>query len=351
MDIAETQLEIMGGDALAQIIRAETDTQITTAKRYPRDFSLSKRKMLSLATLDEETASGCFYKLNRQGKTIEGPSVRMAEIAISCFGNIKAGARVINNDGKTITAQGFCHDLENNVAVSVEVKRRITDKAGKTYSEDMQVVTGNAACAIAFRNAAYKVVPMALIKPVYEAAKKCAVGDLKTLADRRTAALKYFSSLGVNEKQVLGYLGKSAVDGIDLGDVENLIGLSTAIKEGSTTVDEAFNEKAASGHVVQITPLPSVQITPRAELQAPLAEEPIEAQPEQPRRRTVAPKATPHEGLRNLIASAKVSEADLLRVLQPASGAETLEDLTIEEAQNAVAHFADVLDMLKGGRE
>ena len=350
MDHQETQLEIMGGDALAQIIRAETDTQITTAKRYPRDFSLSKRKMLSLATLDEETASGCFYKLNRQGKTIEGPSVRMAEIAISCFGNIKAGARVIANDGKTITAQGFCHDLENNVAVSVEVKRRITDKAGKTYSEDMQVVTGNAACAIAFRNAAYKVVPMALIKPVYEAAKKCAVGDLKTLADRRTAALKYFASLGVTEKQVLGYLGKSAVDGIDLADVENLIGLSTAIKEGSTTVDEAFAEKSA-GHVVQITPLPSVQITPRAELQAPLAEEPIEAQPEQPRRRTVAPKATPHEGLRNLIASAKVSEADLLRVLQPASGAETLEDLTIEEAQNAVAHFADVLDMLKGGRE
>jgi hypothetical protein len=342
MDHQETQLDIMGGDALAQIIRAETDTQITTAKRYPRDFSLSKRKMLSLATLDEETASGCFYKLNRQGKTIEGPSVRMAEIAISCFGNIKAGARVIANDGKTITAQGFCHDLENNVAVSVEVKRRITDKAGKTYSEDMQVVTGNAACAIAFRNAAYKVVPMALIKPVYEAAKKCAVGDLKTLADRRTAALKYFSSLGVNEKQVLGYLGKSAVDGIDLGDVENLIGLSTAIKEGSTTVDEAFTEKAASGHVVQITPRTA---------QAPLAEEPIETQPEEPRRRTVAPKATAQEGLRNLMNSAKVEEADLLRVLQPASRAQSLDTLTEDEAKNAVAHFADVLDMLKGGRE
>ena len=337
----------MGGDALAQIIRAETDTQITTAKRYPRDFSLSKRKMLSLATLDEETAAGCFYKLNRQGKTIEGPSVRMAEIAISCFGNIKAGARVIANDGKTITAQGFCHDLENNVAVSVEVKRRITDKAGKTYSEDMQVVTGNAACAIAFRNAAYKVVPMALIKPVYEAAKKCAVGDLKTLADRRTAALKYFSSLGVNEKQVLGYLGKSAVDGIDLADVENLIGLSTAIKEGSTTVDEAFNEKSA-GHVVQITPRPSVQITPRAELQAPLAEEPIETQPEEPRRRTVAPKATPHEGLRNLINSAQITEAQLLDVLQ-ARGAESLDELTDAEVKNAVDNFADVLAIAKGG--
>ena len=167
----------------------------------------------------------------------------MAEIALSCFQNIRAGARIIANDGKTITAQGFCHDLENNVAVAVEVKRRITDKSGNTYSEDMQVVTGNAACAIAFRNAAYKVVPMALIKPVYEAAKKCAIGDIKTIADRRTGALKYFASLGVTEKRVLEYVGKTGVDGIDLIDVENLIGLSTAIKDGSISIDEAFAEK------------------------------------------------------------------------------------------------------------
>jgi hypothetical protein len=126
----------------------------------------------------------------------------------------------------------------------------------------------------------------------------------------------------------------------------NLIGLSTAIKEGSTTVDEAFSEKSA-GHVVQITPLPSVQITPRT-AQAPLAEEPIETQPEEPRRRTVAPKATPHEGLRNLITSAKLSESELLAVLQPASGAATLEELTEAEAKNAVANFADVLAIAKG---
>ncbi len=237
------QLEVIGSSALQQITQAETETQITTAKRYPRDFSRVKKSMLSLATLDEETAAGCFYKLARQGKTIEGPSVRMAEIAISCFQNIRAGARVVANDGKTITAQGFCHDLENNVAVSVEVKRRITNKDGVTYSEDMQVVTGNAACAIAFRNAALKVVPGALVKPVWEAAKQCAVGDIKTIADRRSQALKYFASLGVNEKKVLAMLGKSGVDAIDLTDIETLLGLRTAIKEGSTTVDEAFAAK------------------------------------------------------------------------------------------------------------
>jgi hypothetical protein len=126
------------------------------------------------------------------------------------------------------------------------------------------------------------------------------------------------------------------------------------VLKGLRTTEELSDipaEKSVSGHVVQITPLPSVQITPRAELQAPLAEEPIETQPEEPRRRTVAPKATPHEGLRNLMTSAKVEEADMLRVLQPASRAQSLDTLTDDEAKNAVAHFADVLDMLQGGRE
>jgi hypothetical protein len=125
------------------------------------------------------------------------------------------------------------------------------------------------------------------------------------------------------------------------------------VLKGLRTTEELSDipaEKSVSGHVVQITPLPSVHITPRAELQAPLAEEPlaVETQPEQPRRRTVAPKATPHEGLRNLINSAQITEAQLLDVLQ-ARGAESLDELTDAEVKNAVDNFADVLAIAKGG--
>jgi hypothetical protein len=123
------------------------------------------------------------------------------------------------------------------------------------------------------------------------------------------------------------------------------------VLKGLRTTEELSDipaEKSVSGHVVQITPLPSVQITPRA-AQAPLAEEPIENQTEEPKRRTVAPKATPHQGLWNLITSAQISESDLLAVLQPASGAATLEELTEAEAKNAVANFEDVLAIARGG--
>lgn len=151
-------IEIQQAEMLQAINRSEVDVQVSTAKQYPRNLPEVLNKILTYATMDTETAEDCFYVLKRGGSTIEGLSVRMSEIIAGAWGNLRVQTRIIGNDGKTITAQGVCHDLETNVAVSVEVKRRITDKYGKTFSEDMQVVTGNAASAIAYRNAVLKVV-------------------------------------------------------------------------------------------------------------------------------------------------------------------------------------------------
>jgi hypothetical protein len=195
--------------------------------------------------MDEETASSCFYMLRRQGKLIEGASVRMAEIIASSWGNIRVQSRIIGNDGKMITAQGVCHDLESNYAVSAEVKRRITDKNGHTFSEDMQVVTGNAACAIAMRNALFKVVPMALVKKVINKAKKVSLGEATSLEETRTKMLNYFQTIGVDQQHLFDYLSVEKIDEIDTDMCVELRGLATAIKEGTTTIQETFFPKPA----------------------------------------------------------------------------------------------------------
>ncbi|HOL73612.1 MAG TPA: hypothetical protein PKW45_19345, partial [Bryobacteraceae bacterium] len=258
MEHETQQLEVIQPHALELIQRAEIDMQIATAKKYPRDLAKVKRRMLDFATLDEETAESCFYTLTRDGKVIQGPSVRLAEIAVACYTNIRAASRVIDNNGKVITCQGVCHDLENNTLISVEVQRRITDRKGRTYSEDMQVTTGNAGNAIAFRNAVFKVVPGALIKPVYEAAKKVAVGDASTLTTKRAKVISRLNAMQVDTPRILAKVGKSSVENIGLEDLEILIGLGTAIKDGDTTVDEAFPiakpAEAASVNVDQFKP-------------------------------------------------------------------------------------------------
>ncbi|MFM7859586.1 MAG: hypothetical protein ACKO96_48585, partial [Flammeovirgaceae bacterium] len=156
----ENQVSVIQQEQTALYLqtKAEIDTQIATAKAFPRSEKMFMDRAISMATVTEEIAQSCIYALPRGGKPIEGPSVRLAEIIVASYGNLRSSARIVDNDGKMITSQGVCHDLENNTAVSVDVKRRITDKNGKTFNDDMQVVTGNAANAIAFRNAVFKVV-------------------------------------------------------------------------------------------------------------------------------------------------------------------------------------------------
>lgn len=237
-------VEVVDASAIAQLERAQIDMQIATARKYPRSLSKVKQQMLTFATLDEETAAGCFYTLpgrkGGDGKPIQGPSVRLAEIAIIAFQHIRAGSRIIEDDGKFITAQGVVHDLENNVIVSIEVKRKITKRDGTRYSDDMIATAGNAACSIALRNAAFRVIPLALVKPVYEQAKKLAIGDAKSLVQRRSDSVAHFTKMGVSKEEVCAAIGVRAVEDIGIEHMELLIGYATAIKDGDATVDEVF---------------------------------------------------------------------------------------------------------------
>jgi len=220
--------------------RGEVDIQISTAKQFPRSIKKFAGDAMSLATLDEETAASCFYSLPRDGKNVEGPSARLAEIVSSCWGNMRSQANIVDMDDKFVTARGVTWDLEKNVAVSTEVKRRITNKQGRKFSDDMIVTTSNAACSIALRNAVFKVVPMALVRPVYLKAREVAIGDAQTLSSRRQKMVEYFGKMGVSPEKVSARVGKASIEDVTVDDLAVLIGLSTAIKEGDTNVDEAF---------------------------------------------------------------------------------------------------------------
>jgi hypothetical protein len=244
----DAEPEILIGDepttALAQITKGEVDMQVSTAKKYPRDLAKFIRDAESMATIDQETAAACFYVLKRGGKNIEGPSTRLAEIVASCWGNLRCEARVVDEGDEFITSQGTAWDMEQNVLVRMEVRRRITDRHGVRYSEDMRVITGNAASSIAFRNAVFKVVPNAFTKSIFEKARAVAVGTERTLSDRRARAVEWFAKAGVTKEQLLAFLNKEGIESIDLSDLGILQGIRTAIMEGTTSVDEQFARMA-----------------------------------------------------------------------------------------------------------
>jgi len=242
--------------AIALITKAEIDSLIFRAQQMPRSLKAFVNEALSMATLNEDIADSCAYALPRGNKTVEGPSVRLAEIIASSYGNLRTGSRVIYNDGKHITAQGVVHDLQKNILHTEEVQRSILQhewepdptrpgknrKTGKMVlmNEDMQTITGRAACAIAYRNAIFKVVPAALIQDIYEKVKEIAKGTEQTLSARRIKAIKYFTDLGIKEAQIFQVLEVKGIEDIDLDKFALLRGMASAHRNGEATLDGIF---------------------------------------------------------------------------------------------------------------
>lgn len=236
----ERQVDVVPEGMMALLNKSEIDQQVATAHKFPRSVKRFRDECLALVTLNEQVSQECIYALPRGGKTIEGPSARFAEIVINTWGNCRGGARIVAEDNEFVTAQGVFHDLEKNVAITYEVKRRITDKAGRRYNADMIGVTANAACSIALRNAGLKGVPKAFWADMYDAARKVVMGDSKTLATRRADAIAYLQKFGVTPEMIFNTLGVKGIEDIGLEQLVTLRGLATAIKDGDTTVEQAF---------------------------------------------------------------------------------------------------------------
>lgn len=225
--------------------KAAIDVQVATAKQYPRNIKRAVDNSIAIATMDKETAETCTYSLPRGGKNISGPSVHLARMIAQNWQNLRVESKVVNITATQIVSQAVCFDLETNYAVKVEVRKRITDKYGKRFNEDMQVVTGNAANAIAYRNAVFAVIPKAVTDKVYGAARNMITGDLSSeekLIKKRKAVIDGFKdNYNVTEEQLIEVLGLNSVNQIKQDEIVRLIGLAQAIKDGDTTVSETFS--------------------------------------------------------------------------------------------------------------
>lgn len=310
-------MEIVSNDAILSMEKAQIDMQIATAKQYPRKVERVRNNLLTMATLDEDTASACFYTLPRGGKQIEGPSVRLAEMALAAYGNVKAGTRILSvhtGENPHAVVQAAVIDLENNVAYTVEKRRRITAKKGRdgvrkpVDDDDIQLAV-NAGSAIAFRDAVLKVVPRALITPVLNECKRVAVGDVKSLAAKRAKVVQRLNQMGVTNDRIFAAVEVTRIEDIDADKLATLIGAGQSIRDGATLEDvfPPVQAEPAPGKPVFPTPPATQTATPQppATQAAPTTTTPPESAPaaEPPPTTDNAPKS-PQEQLAELVTGA-----------------------------------------------
>lgn len=239
LEIYNPQLpaESAPGTSLRAVMAAEIDVQIATAKQYPRKIGEFVERSTAAATATPDVARSMGYAIPRGGKSITGPSVRLAEIVAANWGNLRVAARVVAVEGNEVVAVCQAHDLESNVAIQKEARRRITDRNGRRYDDDMIRVTGAAAAAVAFREAIFTLVPRAIVEPIYQAAMKGppsrpGAAAVPAIEDRRKSALAYFAKGGIKQETILKHFGVKSSNELDEEAITEMSGWKTAIQTG-----------------------------------------------------------------------------------------------------------------------
>lgn len=242
------------GIVLPAIDTAEINQQIATAHRFPRSPTAFRRRLYELVTMDVDIAESCIYAIPRDGKTVIGPSIRFAELLLVGWGNYRASTEVTEIGDEYIIAEGVFFDLETNGAIRAKTMRRIVNRQGKKFNHDMIVTTGNAACSIALRNAIIRGVPKAIWGDLFEEARKVAAGSAQTFGARRDKVMKELAIQGATPDQVFALLGVKGIEDLNTDHLIHLRGLHNAIKDGETTVDDAFGPQLKPGQVAPAQP-------------------------------------------------------------------------------------------------
>lgn len=245
-----------------EILKTDVEMQVKIAKDYPRDIKQFINELNEMVFIDKEVYENCFYAYHRKdydGKMdkkelvkthnqeisskqkekniIIGPSIRLAEIALACWGNAKAASFVVSEDDKFVTAEGIFWDTQKNLEIRKQVKSSIAGKYGK-YSDNLIAVTCNAACSKAFRNAVFTGIPRIYIDSIFNECKKRMLDDFE---ENRNKCFAYFNSQGVETERLLAFFNCANLEDFTINELMASRGILNAIKDGECSLLEAFN--------------------------------------------------------------------------------------------------------------
>ena len=245
-----------------EISKSNAETQVAIAKKYPRNIREFLNELNEMVFINKEVYENCFYAYHRKdydGKMdkkelvkthnneiasrqkekniIIGPSIRLAEIALACWGNAKAASHIVSEDDKFVTAEGVFWDTQKNLEIRKQVKSSVSSKYGK-YSDNMIALTCNAACSKAFRNAVFTGIPRIYIDEIFEKCKKLMLDDFE---ENRDKCFAYFKSQGVEVERLLAFFNCSSLEDFTINELMVSRGLLNAIKDGECSLLEALN--------------------------------------------------------------------------------------------------------------
>ena len=225
---------------------AEAQAAFVVAQRFPRDEMQCYEKFMA-ACSRPSFAARAFYKYSRGGSNVEGPSIRFAEEGARCWRNFIYGMFELSNKDGATEMQAFAHDLESNVRSPQNFTVRwIRDKnsggnTALTSERDIYEIGAN----MGSRRMRARILALLPADYVEDGIARCKETLAKAdsgvpLPERIKAMVNAFAKAGVTVAMLATRLGHP-VDATAPGELDDLRGVLTAIKEGVTTAAEEFS--------------------------------------------------------------------------------------------------------------
>lgn len=268
-DFAGTSLATQNGSIEAMVAksRAEVESACVMAKRWPRNPDQVRQDLIAECKRPG-FAAVAIYRLPRGDKTVEGLTIRFAEVAMRCMTNMEVSSETINDDAAVRQIRVQVIDYERNsrwrtdVTISKTVERKFLKRGQRplgervnSYGDRVYIVEAteddvrskqNSEISKAARTGILRIIPGHLQDEARAVCREIASkADAKDPAAARNKMFDAFASIGVTAAALEQWLGHST-DTISPAEREDLLGLHAAIKEGETTWGEVLREALES---------------------------------------------------------------------------------------------------------
>lgn len=249
--------DVIKSEALPLAMTAQVNTQVATAKQYPRNIKQIIATVTDYVTMDLETAASCTYSKPQGGKFIEGESIRLAEIMAAEWGNLAIEVGLVREEETRVICFANVWDMEKNMAHREEVSRSIKGKNGK-YPAHMIETTISAGKAIARRNAIFAVIPKSYVIKLRETAQNYMEQNIGNIKEAWTALVAAFSKYSVSEQELKSVLDIGDKDNVSASHVIKATKIGVAFKDGALSRDDLFNTKKRA-NAMAAEPLPELK--------------------------------------------------------------------------------------------
>lgn len=258
--------------AAAEEAKALVQAAYTVALHRPRNYMQARQRILD-ACKRPSFANTVEYSKPVGGGSVNGPSIRFAELAIQQWGNIRVDTTTTfeNDEIRKIRVQVL--DLETNACfgrvITVnktversndrgrEVLRERINSYGKTVyivraTEDELATKEAAAISKVVRNEGLRLIPQDIIDEALETARKARQGNVSDPQERIRKVCDAFAQIRITPDDLSQYLG-CPIDKASPAQIDNLQTVYTAIKSGEAKWsdyvqqhDEGKNASAAT---------------------------------------------------------------------------------------------------------